>query len=64
MASSGRLGAGETGRISAKVDTTGRQGRLIKTVEVMSNDPQRPRVILTLRATVLAPPPSAPRSSE
>jgi len=52
MASSGRLEPGEKGKITAKVDMGGRKGALYKTVQVASNDPKRPSVVLSLRATI------------
>jgi len=53
MASSSHLKAGEKGAITARVATQAKQGAVIETVEVLTNDPRRPKVSLTLRATVL-----------
>ena len=52
MASSSHLKAGEKGKITAHIDMKGRAGTLLKTVQVYSNDPKRPSVVLSLRATV------------
>jgi len=52
MASSSHLKPGEKGKITAKIDMRGRKGPLFKTVQVSSNDPERPSVVLSLRATV------------
>jgi hypothetical protein len=53
MASSGRLKPEEAGEITAKVNTKGRSGKLHKTVTVLSNDPERPEVVLSLKAMVV-----------
>lgn len=55
MASSSHLKPGEKGSIRARLDTQNRAGFVVKTVEVVSNDPGRPRVILTLKAAVKGP---------
>ena len=52
MASSGRLEPGEKATITAEVDTKGRTGRLDKVIRVSSNDPARPKINLSLRASV------------
>jgi hypothetical protein len=52
MVSSDHLAPGETGRIRTTVNTAGRKGRLLKSVQVLSNDPARPAVALSLKATV------------
>ncbi len=52
MASSGHLRPGERGSLAAQVNTQGRRGLLVKTIEVLSNDPQHRRVVLTLKADV------------
>jgi len=52
MASSSHLKPGEKGGITARVDTKGRKGIVYKTVQVSSNDPERPVVVLSLRATI------------
>jgi len=53
MASSSHLKPGEQGTITARMSTTGKKGPTTETVGVVSNDPKRPKVILTLRATIL-----------
>lgn len=55
MASSSRLKPGERGRFTARVNTKGMKGMVQKTVEVTSNDPERPKVTLTIRAQVRDP---------
>ncbi len=52
MASSSHLQPGETGKISARIDTAGRGGIVSKRIQVHSNDPKKPVVSLMLRATV------------
>ncbi len=53
MASSSHLKAGEKGAITARVSTAMKSGPIEETIEVLSNDPKRPKVILTLEAVVL-----------
>ena len=53
MASSSHLKHGEKGTLTAKVSTLNKKGLTIETIEVLSNDPKRPKVILTLQATIL-----------
>jgi hypothetical protein len=55
VASSSHLKPGERGSIIAKVDTHGRQGIVVKTVEVVTNDPLHRRVVLTLKVDVRTP---------
>lgn len=51
MAGSSHLKPGDSGVINVSVDMRNRiDGKFIKTVEVFSNDPKRPKVILTLKA--------------
>lgn len=52
MASSSHLKPGEKGRLTATVDTRNRMGLTVKTVEVFTNDPDRPKVVLTLKADI------------
>ena len=52
MAGFSHLRPGEKGGIIAKVDTLSRKGGIIDTIQVISNDPVRPRVILTLKAYI------------
>ena len=53
VASSGHLKPGEEGTIIARMSTTGKKGAARETIEVVSNDPKRPKASLTLQATVL-----------
>jgi len=55
MASSSHLKPGEKGRIIAKVATAYRSGILHKSIDVFSNDPKRPRVILALKVRIKEP---------
>ena len=43
---------GETGKISASVDTKNFTGPITKTVSVVSNDPETPQLALTIKAVV------------
>lgn len=52
MVSSNHLKPTEKGSITVKVDTTGLRGTIQKTVEVISNDPLMPKIILILKAVV------------
>jgi len=52
MASSSRVKPYGKGTISVKVDTANRKGLIVENVEVLSNDPVRPQVTLTIRAYV------------
>jgi hypothetical protein len=52
MASSSRLKPGEKGKIKVAVDVRGRRGRMVKKVQVSTNDPKTPRVILVLKMRV------------
>jgi hypothetical protein len=53
MASSSHLKPGEKGAITVKASTAGKSGPLTETAEVVTNDPKRPKVVLTLQATVV-----------
>jgi hypothetical protein len=53
MASSSHLMPGEKSTITVKVDTLAKKGFTSETIEVISNDPKRSKVILTLQATIL-----------
>jgi hypothetical protein len=53
MASSNHLKQGEKGTITARMSTAMKIGSIEETIEVVSNDPKRPKVILTLEAWVL-----------
>jgi hypothetical protein len=52
MASSSHLNPGEKGKITAKINTSGKRGLLYKSVQVESSDPKRPKVILNLKALI------------
>jgi len=64
MASSSHLKPGEQGRIVAKVATAYRSGILHKSIDVLTNDPKRPRVILALKGRIKEPVPSTPPPSQ
>jgi hypothetical protein len=53
VASSSHLRAGEKGKILGRVSTVSKKGLITETIEVVSNDPKRPTVSLTLQATIL-----------
>lgn len=53
MASSSHLKPGEKGKITAKISTLGKKDLTIETVEVVSNDPKKPKKVLTLQATIV-----------
>jgi hypothetical protein len=53
VASSSHLKAGEKGAITARVSTLMKKGFTTETIEVVSNDPKRPKVILILQATIM-----------
>jgi len=53
MASSSHLNPGETGVITGKLSTSMKKGLVSETIEVVSNDPKRPKLILTLQALIL-----------
>ncbi len=55
MVSSDHLGPDEEGQIVATVTTEGKKGLITKTVQIRTNDPERPLVILRLRANVIDP---------
>jgi hypothetical protein len=52
MAGSSHLKQGETSEITARSSTTDKKGDIQETIEVKSNDPKRPVVTLTMKATV------------
>ena len=52
MAGFSQLRPGEKGSIIAKIDTLNRKGAVTDTIEVVSNDPARPRIMLTLKALI------------
>jgi hypothetical protein len=53
LASSSHLKAGGKGGITARISTVMKKGFITEMIEVVSNDPNRPKVILTLQATIL-----------
>ncbi len=57
MASSGHLKPLEKGKIDVTVDVKGKSGPLSKTVQVHTNDPNKPLAILTLKMVVKGPGP-------
>ena len=62
MAGFSHLRPGEKGSIIAKIDTLSREGSVFGTIEVVSNDPVRPRITLTLKAFISErKPPSHPK---
>lgn len=63
MASSSHLKPGEQGRIVAKVATAYRSGVLQKSIDVFTNDPKKPRVILALKVRIKEQVSSSPSSS-
>jgi len=52
MASSSRLGPGEKGKITAKINIKDRAGSISKSVQVFSNDPKKHIVSLFLKAII------------
>ncbi len=52
MSSSDHLKPGEKGSITARINTDRRGGMTVKTIEVFTNDPDRPRLVLTLKADI------------
>ncbi len=53
MAGPSHLKPGEEGLISVRVAIPNKAGALAETVAVKSNDPMRPKVILTVLATIV-----------
>jgi hypothetical protein len=52
MTGPSHLKQGEKGKIIGRIATVSRTGRAVETIEVLSNDPKRPRITLTLRAQI------------
>jgi hypothetical protein len=52
MAGPSHLKQREKGTIRARIATFNKRGLIVETIEVLSNDPKRPNVILTLQATI------------
>jgi len=53
VAGSDHLKPGERGTITVHVSTVMKAGSVAETVEVVSNDPKRPKIVLTLQAVVV-----------
>ncbi len=53
MVSSDRLAPGEKGEIKVTIRTDRKKGFIARTVQVRTNDPQKPLVILNLKAKVI-----------
>lgn len=53
MASSSHLKPNEKGTITVKLNTAGRKGPIAENVEVISNDPHRTQITVTIRAYVM-----------
>lgn len=49
------IAPGSTGKISATLNTNGQSGRIRKSMEVSTNDPSQPTILLTLVATIVDP---------
>ena len=52
MASSGRLKPGEKGKIRAEVNIRGKFGYIMKTIQVVTNDPERRQTTLSLKMKI------------
>ena len=52
MASSSHIKPKEKGSITARLDTANRKGMTVKTIALVSNDPTRSKITLTLRAFI------------
>jgi hypothetical protein len=52
MAGSSHVKPMDKGAITVKVNTAGRRGLIVENVEVMSNDPLRTQITLTVQAYV------------
>ena len=53
MAGSSHVKPAEHGTITVKINTASRNGLIVENVEVISNDPLRTQVTLTIRANIL-----------
>ena len=51
-AGQGPIKPGESDTVDVFIDTSGKKGRIAKTVQVTSNDPDSPVVVLVLRADI------------
>ncbi len=54
MAGSGHLKPGEKGGIVARMAALPQKGSVVEKIAVESNDPKRPKIILTLQAHIIA----------
>jgi Protein of unknown function (DUF1573) len=52
MAGSSHIKPNEKGTVTVKLNTSGRKGLIEENVEVISNDPLRPQITLTIKAFV------------
>lgn len=52
MTGSSHVKPKEKGAVVVKVNTSGKTGPLVENVEVMTNDPKRPEITLTIRALI------------
>jgi LEA14-like dessication related protein len=52
MVSSNHIKPGEKGKIKAKIDIKERRGLINKNVQIISNDPERKVIILSLKAFI------------
>jgi hypothetical protein len=52
MAGSSHIKPTEKGTVTVKLNTSGRKGLIEENVEVISNDPLRPQITLTIKAFV------------
>lgn len=52
MVSSDRLKPSEQGSLVATIDTRGRIGEMNKSIQINTNDPARPSIVLYLKITV------------
>lgn len=55
MASSGQIKPGEKGAVRVTVDVANRTGPMMKSVQVVSNDPQKRILSLSLRMFIKGP---------
>lgn len=53
LVSSPKIGPGSKGTLRIELDTSNRQGRMSRTVTIMSNDPTDPQKVLTLYAEIV-----------
>jgi len=53
MASSSHLNKGGKGILKTKISTLNKKGVTVETITVFSNDPKRPKVVLSVQTTIL-----------